>query len=291
MNKKKYILKSLKWQIITWLAGLSVFILLSFFGSQKLEHNLTIIALIISIVVLLSPFFGIKSFIKIFDGTLRKIIAGVLFVVSLELTTCLFFIIVTTSSWESKYDRDSRREYALNETKRNAALDKIYTIKTKKEAFNYVTQAILRKRKHECNELGFLEYNVLIDFLEKNRKRFGNENAVQILLMLNQFSGAADGEWLAQLIPEIMLEDQGSVIKAQLKIKGFLLPEFQDEKIIGGIRNCGCGLPGSYYEKKTLEERERIKADMRLRLKKLINDSNKEYVVYLITTCFKAGEK
>jgi len=83
MNKKKYILKSLKWQIITWLAGLSVFILLSFFGSQKLEHNLTIIALIISIVVLLSPFFGIKSFIKIFDGTLRKIIAGVLFVVSL----------------------------------------------------------------------------------------------------------------------------------------------------------------------------------------------------------------
>jgi hypothetical protein len=291
MDKKKQVLESLKWQIITWSSGLVVFILLSFAGSQNVEHNLTIAALIISILVLLSPFFGIKSFIKIFDGTSRKIIAGVLFVVVLELITFSFFEVITVAGWESKYDRDSKRDYILNEPKRKAAEERIYKIKSEKEAFKHVSQAIVRKRNHECNDLGFFEYGVLIDFLEKNRKRFGNENTVQMLLMLHQFQGAADGEWLAELIPEIMLEDPGSVIRAQLKIKGFLLPEFQDEKIIEGIRNCGCGLPGSYYERKTQEERERIKADMRLRLKKLINDSNKEYVMYLITTCFKAGEK
>lgn len=290
MDKKRFLYKSLKWQIVTWLAGLLVFILLSFVGSQQFEHNLIIAALIITILVLLAPFLGINSFIKIFDGKLRKIIAGVMFVVVLELISVSFFEVITLTGWESKYDRDSRREDALIEPKRKAAIERIYAIKTEKEAFKYVNQAILRKRNHECNDLGFLEYNVLIDFLEKNRKRFGNENTVQMLLMLNQFQGAADGEWLAELIPEIMLEDPESVINAQMKIKGLLLPEFQTDQVIEGIRNCGCGLPGSYHKEKTKVQREKLKADMRVRLTKLINNSNKEYVIYLINTCFKAGE-
>ncbi|MGV7927426.1 MAG: hypothetical protein AB2L13_00750 [Spirochaetota bacterium] len=288
MEKKKQAIKSLKWQIVTWSAGLIVFIILSFVGSQDVDHYLSIAAIFISILVFISPFTGIKSFAAIFEGKFKKIIAGSIFVISLELINISFFQIINISEWKSKYERDTNREYVLNEPKRKAAEDKIYSLKTGKDAFDYVNQAILRKKNHRLNDLGFSEYEVLIGFLEKNRNKFGNEKTVQMLLLLNQFGGASDGEWLSELIPEIMLEDPTSVINAQLSIQEYLLPEFKNEKFILGLRNCGCGLPNRYNEEKTHKEIEILKAGMRLRLKKLINDSNKDYVHYLINTCFKA---
>lgn len=290
MDKKKKIIKSLKWQIITWASGLIVFIILSFVGFQDVDHYLTIAAIIISILVLLAPFTGIKSFVAIFDGKFKKIIAGIIFILGLEIINISFFQIINITGWKSKYERDSNREYILNEPKRKAAEEKIYSLRTANDAFDYVNQAILRKKNHELNDLGYSEYEVIIGFLEKNRNKIGNEKTVQMLLLLNQFGGASDGEWLGELISEIMVEDPASVINAQLSIEEYLLPEFRNDKFISGLRNCGCGLPNQYNEVKTNDEIESLKSEIRLKLKKLINKSNNEYVLYLINTCFKEGQ-
>ncbi|PKL92010.1 MAG: hypothetical protein CVV21_04495 [Candidatus Goldiibacteriota bacterium HGW-Goldbacteria-1] len=232
-TKRNNILYISIFSLIFWVPLLLINLMLLFITNEFIYNTFVAIEFYLGIGMFLLPFIGMFLVWTLADRKVFKILFSLLYIVVFTfLNVQVFSLFLISPVFLSRVEKNEDALSALMEPKRQEVETNINNLKTYEQTLDYVLAAV--QRRTNKNDEYYAVYRgealILIEHIEKNRKVFGDANTAMLLILLDQYSGSHDGEYIYELLTVIKDENPKAVADAKSSVDKYLLPSSKDGK-------------------------------------------------------------